>query len=66
MKVFKSEPKVEEKKENRGGKRAGAGPKFIYGEPTCNVTLRVPISRKSEVKKMVYAYLSQYKVPNTK
>ena len=66
MKVFKSEPVIEQKKENRGGKREGAGPKFKYGEPTGNITLRVPLSRKSEVKKMVYAYLDQFKVPNTK
>ncbi len=50
------------KKENRGGKRAGAGPKFIYGEDTCNITLRVPVSKKEEIKKHIYAYLNQFKV----
>ena len=50
------------KKENRGGKRVGAGPKFIYGEETCNVTLRIPKSKKEEIKKMIYSYLNQFKV----
>lgn len=48
------------KKENRGGKREGAGPKFKYGEETSNITLRVPNSKKAEVKRLVYAYLEQY------
>ena len=50
----------EVKKENRGGKREGAGPKFKYGEGTVNITLRVPITKKDEVKRLVYAYLQQY------
>ena len=50
------------KKENRGGKRAGAGPKFIYGEDTCNITLRIPASKKEEIKKGIYSYLNQFKV----
>lgn len=50
------------KKENRGGKRAGAGPKFIYGEDTINITLRIPKSKKEEIKKMIYSYLNQFKV----
>lgn len=52
---------TEEKKENRGGKRIGAGPKFIYGEETCNITLRVPASKKDEIKKIIYSHLDQYK-----
>ena len=50
------------KKENRGGKRVGAGPKFIYGEETVNITLRVPRSKKAQVKGMIYSYLNQFKV----
>lgn len=50
------------KKENRGGKRVGAGPKFIYGEETINITLRIPKSKKEEIKKMIYSYLNQFKV----
>ena len=52
---------TEDKKENRGGKREGAGPKFKYGEDTVNITLRVPITKKDDVKRLVYAYLEQYK-----
>ena len=51
-----------QKKGKHGGKRAGAGPKFIYGEETCNITLRVPASKKEEVKEMIYSYLNQFKV----
>jgi hypothetical protein len=50
------------KKENRGGKREGAGPPFKYGEDTVNITLRVPASKKAEVKEMIYSYLNQFKV----
>jgi hypothetical protein len=50
------------KKENRGGKRVGAGPKFKYGEDTVNITLRVPLSKKAQVKEMIYSYLNQFKV----
>jgi hypothetical protein len=50
------------KKENRGGVRKGAGPKFIYGEDTVNITLRVPVSKKAQVKEMIYSYLNQFKV----
>ena len=52
---------TEEKKENRGGKRENAGPKYIYGEETCNITLRVPKSKKEEIKKIIYSHLDQYK-----
>jgi len=50
------------KKENRGGKRAGAGPKFKYGEETINITLRIPKSKKAQVKELLHAYLEQFKV----
>jgi hypothetical protein len=56
---------MEQKIERRGGKRAGAGPKFIYGEDTCNITLRVPKSKKDEIKKMIYTFLEQYKSKRT-
>jgi hypothetical protein len=49
------------KKGKHGGVRVGAGPPFKYGEETCNVTLRVPTSKKAAVKELVYAYLEQYK-----
>ena len=50
------------KKGKHGGVRVGAGPPFKYGEETCNVTLRVPTSKKATVKELVYAYLEQFKV----
>ena len=56
---------MEQKIERRGGKRAGAGPKFIYGEDTCNITLRVPKSKKDEIKKTIYRMLEQYKSKRT-
>ena len=56
---------MEQKIERRGGKRKGAGPKFIYGEDTCNITLRVPKSKKEEIKKTIYRMLEQYKSKRT-
>jgi hypothetical protein len=50
------------KKGKHGGVRVGAGPPFKYGEETCNITLRVPTSKKAAVKELVYAYLEQFKV----
>lgn len=44
-------------KSTRGGVRAGAGRKPKYGEPTINITLRVPISHKLIIYKMVGDYL---------
>jgi len=56
---------MEQKIDRRGGKRAGAGPKFIYGEETCNITLRVPKSKKEEIKRIIYAQLEKYKSKRT-
>lgn len=50
------------KKGKHGGVREGAGPPFKYGEDTVNITLRVPTSKKAEVKEMIYSYLNQFKV----
>ena len=56
---------MEDKINTHGGKRAGAGPPFIYGEETCNITLRVPKSKKEEIKRIIYAHLEQYKSKRT-
>jgi hypothetical protein len=48
-----------------GGKRKGAGPPFKYGEDTCNITLRVPKSKKEEIKRLIYKHLEQYKSKRT-
>lgn len=47
------------KKENRGGKRAGAGPPFKYGEKTMNITFRIPMTHKQIIKSMVKEYLDK-------
>lgn len=48
---------MELSKSTRGGARIGAGRKPKYGEPTINITLRVPISHKHIIYKMVASYL---------
>jgi cation transport regulator ChaC len=45
-------------KQNRGGTRQGSGAKLKYGEPTVNCTFRIPVSKKAEVREMVYDYLN--------
>jgi hypothetical protein len=52
--------------ERRGGVREGAGPPFAYGEATCNLTVRIPASRKDEIREMIKQYLLQYRVGNAK
>jgi len=47
------------KKENRGGKRLGAGHPFKYGERTINITFRIPTSHKEIIKVMVKEYLDK-------
>ena len=47
------------KKENRGGKRLGAGNPFKYGERTINITFRIPPTHKSIIKSMVKEYLDR-------
>jgi hypothetical protein len=38
------------RKKGSGGKRPGAGAKLKFGEPSDNLTIRVPKSRKPELK----------------
>lgn len=47
------------KKDNRGGKRLGAGHPFKYGEKTINITFRIPTSHKALIKSMVKEYLDK-------
>jgi hypothetical protein len=47
------------KKDNRGGKRVGAGHPFKYGERTINITFRIPTSHKELIKAMVKEYLDR-------
>ena len=46
-------------KDNRGGKRLGAGHPFKYGERTINITFRIPTSHKELIKSMVKEYLDK-------
>jgi len=46
-------------KENRGGKRNGAGPPFKYGEKTINITFRIPASHKEAIKVILKDYLDK-------
>jgi hypothetical protein len=48
------------KKENRGGKREGAGRKLKYGELSETITFRVPVSKKTEFRHYVTKKLKQY------
>jgi hypothetical protein len=48
------------KKENRGGKRANAGSKPKYSEPTKTIAFRVPESKINEVKAVVNELLTTY------
>jgi hypothetical protein len=48
-------------KTGRGGYREGAGAKPLYGEPTVNITFRVPESHKSTIRRMVYDYMDGLK-----
>lgn len=46
------------KKETRGGKRAGAGRKSIYKEPTKQVKVTCPVSKIEELKKILDQHLN--------
>ena len=48
------------KKENRGGKRKGAGRTAKYKEPTKTIAFRVPQSKIEEIKNMVHSKLKSY------
>ena len=49
---------MEASNNKRGGRRTGAGSKLKYGEPTINITFRIPQSKKDQIKAMVKKYLS--------
>ncbi len=48
------------RKKGSGGARPSAGRSQKYGEPTSNVTIRVPTSRKEEVRELVRVYLEKF------
>jgi hypothetical protein len=49
----------------RGGKRAGAGAKSKYGEPTSTIAFRVPNSKKIELKKIIKKHLKKWETIKT-
>jgi hypothetical protein len=50
---------MKKKKENRGGFRANAKRPLKYGEPTANMTFRVPESQHSAVRDLVNNFLAK-------
>lgn len=51
---------MKKKKDNRGGFRANAKRPLKYGEPTTNMTFRVPESQKVAVRKLVNDFLLEF------
>jgi len=51
---------MKEKKENRGGSGRGQGRISKYGEETTTFSCRVPVSKKSELSKIVAAALKRW------
>jgi hypothetical protein len=47
-------------KKTHGGARSGSGAKSKYGEPTVNITIRVPESQKEPVRKVVADFLAKF------
>ena len=54
----------EQKHNGHGGKRQGAGCKKLYGEPTVNITFRVPESHRLTIRTLVYDYMDRLKTKN--
>lgn len=48
------------KKDNRGGPGRNQGRKLKYGEETINLSIRVPVSKKEELRKIVNAKLKKW------
>lgn len=48
----------------RGGKRDGSGRKPEYGEPTVNLTVRVPASKKAILLAIIRRHLMGWKRVN--
>jgi len=49
-----------EKKQKRGGKRAGAGAPLKYGESLVHITARVPKSKTKFIKGLIKDQLNQW------
>jgi hypothetical protein len=53
------------KKNNRGGARPGSGQKKKYAEITKTISVRVPVSEKSNIQRMLKTALKKYEKPVT-
>ena len=51
------------KTENRGGARPGSGQKKKYAEVTTTISVRVPVSEKSNIQRMLKLALKNYQKP---
>lgn len=56
---------MKKKNKNYGGKREGAGRKCVFNEPSIQMTFRVPVSKRDEIKEQVKTILSRYRHENT-
>jgi len=54
---------MEKKIERRGGVRKFAGPPHKYAEETVNLTIRVPASKKLEIRQMIKDFLKPLENP---
>ena len=49
----------------RGGSRPGSGQKKKYGELTTTISVRVPVSEKNNIQRMLKLALKKYEKPAT-
>lgn len=49
-------------KSTHGGARKGSGPRLKYGEPLKMISIKVPVSKISEVKDLIKEKLKTYQV----
>lgn len=54
------------KNNNHGGARVGAGNPSKFGEPTENLNIRVPASKKADFRQMFNAILNEWANLKTK
>lgn len=52
--------KTRKKSNGHGGLRDNSGRKLKYGEDTCNITFRCPVSKTDALRKIVNAQLKKW------
>lgn len=50
------------KRSKRGGPRPNSGAKPKYGEPTTTIAVRVPVSKKGYIKRVIEVELLKFRV----